>query len=141
MGKNLQLRRWQARLQSDDVVAEWKMIKDEKSLHVHCYVSGANIFQDLAAEFRYHIFSKELPLVSFFLKTMLTPSGILNKNRKNDSLVFLNFRFSKLSFMEILLSSKSTPSSWNRLSGFTSIRSQRSTIAWNAGVRSRMRWR
>ncbi|XP_078435227.1 magnesium dechelatase SGRL, chloroplastic-like isoform X2 [Wolffia australiana] len=58
-----QLRSWQARLQSDDVVAEWKMVKDERSLHVHCYVSGANPLQDLAAEFRYHIFCKELPLV------------------------------------------------------------------------------
>lgn len=48
----------------DDVVAEWKKVKDELCLHVHCYVSGPNPLLDLAAEFRYHIFSKELPLVS-----------------------------------------------------------------------------
>lgn len=45
-------------------MAEWKKVKDEMSLHVHCYVSGANLLQDLAAGFRYHIFSKELPLVA-----------------------------------------------------------------------------
>lgn len=39
-------------------------MKDEMCLHVHCYVSGPNPVLDLAAEFRYHIFSKELPLVS-----------------------------------------------------------------------------
>lgn len=46
------------------MVAEWKKVKDEMCLHVHCYVSGPNSLLDLAAEFRYHIFSKELPLVS-----------------------------------------------------------------------------
>ncbi|XP_040998097.1 magnesium dechelatase SGRL, chloroplastic-like [Juglans microcarpa x Juglans regia] len=47
----------------DDVVAEWKKVNNEMCLHVHCYVSGPNPLLDLAAEFRYHIFSKELPLV------------------------------------------------------------------------------
>lgn len=47
----------------DDVVAEWTEVKGKMCLHVHCYVSGPNPFLDLAAEFRYHIFSKELPLV------------------------------------------------------------------------------
>ncbi|KAK8951944.1 hypothetical protein KSP39_PZI003883 [Platanthera zijinensis] len=60
---NNKLREWQATLQKDDVVAEWKNIKDEVSLHVHCSVSGSNLLQQLTAEFRYHIFSKELPLV------------------------------------------------------------------------------
>lgn len=60
---NDMLREWQTTLQRDDVVAEWKKVKEEMSLHVHCYVSGANPFQELAAEFRYHIFCKELPLV------------------------------------------------------------------------------
>ncbi|KMZ58284.1 Senescence-inducible chloroplast stay-green protein 1 [Zostera marina] len=58
-----QLRTWQTKLQKDDVVAEWKKVKDDISLHVHCYVGGSNLLQDLAAEFRYYIFSKELPLV------------------------------------------------------------------------------
>lgn len=55
---------WQTTLHRDDVVAEWKKIKEEMSLHVHCYVSGSDILQDLVAGFRYHIFSKELPVVS-----------------------------------------------------------------------------
>lgn len=46
------------------MVAEWKKVKDEMYLHVHCYVSGPSSLLDVAAEFRYHIFSKELPLVS-----------------------------------------------------------------------------
>ncbi|KAH0468000.1 hypothetical protein IEQ34_003033 [Dendrobium chrysotoxum] len=60
---NKKLRERQTTLQKDDVVAEWNIIKDELSLHVHCFISGANLFQKLAAGFRYHIFSKELPLV------------------------------------------------------------------------------
>ncbi|KAG9457169.1 hypothetical protein H6P81_001677 [Aristolochia fimbriata] len=58
-----QLNGWYNKLQRDDVVAEWKKVKDEVSLHVHCHVSGAHPLLDLAAEFRYHIFTKELPLV------------------------------------------------------------------------------
>lgn len=54
---------WQTTLHRDDVVAEWKEIKEEMSLHVHCYVSGSDILQDLVAGFRYHSFSKELPVV------------------------------------------------------------------------------
>lgn len=56
-----QLRGWYSK---DDVVAEWDDMKGHICLVVHCYVSGpSNLFVDLAAEFRYHIFSKELPLV------------------------------------------------------------------------------
>lgn len=56
-----QLQGWYSK---DDVVAEWKELKGQMHLVVHCYVSGPNnLFVDLAAEFRYHIFSKELPLV------------------------------------------------------------------------------
>ncbi|XP_044510826.1 magnesium dechelatase SGRL, chloroplastic-like isoform X2 [Mangifera indica] len=55
-----QLRGWYIK---DDVVAEWKKVKDDICLHVHCYVSGPSLLRDLAAEFRYHIFSKEMPLV------------------------------------------------------------------------------
>ncbi|CAI9115559.1 OLC1v1016484C1 [Oldenlandia corymbosa var. corymbosa] len=47
----------------DDVVAEWTEYKGNLFLDVHCYVSGPNFLPELAAEFRYHIFSKELPLV------------------------------------------------------------------------------
>ncbi|CAK7346881.1 unnamed protein product [Dovyalis caffra] len=56
----LQLRGWYSK---DDVVAEWKKLEGQLALHVHCYVSGPNLMLDLAAELRYHIFSKEMPLV------------------------------------------------------------------------------
>ncbi|KAL6211738.1 hypothetical protein ACLB2K_016961 [Fragaria x ananassa] len=55
-----QLKGWYSK---DDVVAEWKRVNGEMCLHIHCYVSGLNLLLDLAAEFRYHIFSKEMPLV------------------------------------------------------------------------------
>ncbi|KAL4311254.1 hypothetical protein GQ457_01G028640 [Hibiscus cannabinus] len=55
-----QLKGW---YNNDDVVAEWKKVKETMFLNVHCFVSGPNLSIDLAAEFRYHIFSKELPLV------------------------------------------------------------------------------
>ncbi|XP_008805855.1 magnesium dechelatase SGRL, chloroplastic-like [Phoenix dactylifera] len=71
---NDKLRGWQTTLQRDDVVAEWKKVKEEMSLHVHCYVSGANLLQELAAGFRYHIFSKELPLV---LKAVVHGDSVL----------------------------------------------------------------
>ncbi|CAN6269892.1 unnamed protein product [Urochloa humidicola] len=59
-----QLRSWQSTLQRDDVVAEWKeAAAGEMALQVHCFVSGANLLQELAAGFRYYVFSKELPLV------------------------------------------------------------------------------
>ncbi|PIA47529.1 hypothetical protein AQUCO_01400283v1 [Aquilegia coerulea] len=54
-----QLKGW---YNKDDVVAEWNSVNEEACLHVHCHVSGPNVLLDLAAEFRYHIFSKELPL-------------------------------------------------------------------------------
>ncbi|KAL9359101.1 hypothetical protein Peur_047224 [Populus x canadensis] len=55
-----QLRGWYSK---DDVVVEWKKLEGQLALHAHCYVSGPNLLLDLAAEFRYHIFSKEMPLV------------------------------------------------------------------------------
>ncbi|KAG8378177.1 hypothetical protein BUALT_Bualt08G0110800 [Buddleja alternifolia] len=55
-----QLKGWYKR---DDVVAEWTDVNGNLFLNVHCFVSGPNSLSDLAAEFRYHIFSKELPLV------------------------------------------------------------------------------
>ncbi|KMT19670.1 hypothetical protein BVRB_1g010560 [Beta vulgaris subsp. vulgaris] len=56
-----QLQGWYSK---DDVVAEWKNLKGKMCLVVHCYVSGPNnLLRDLVAELRYHIFSKELPLV------------------------------------------------------------------------------
>ncbi|CAB4289054.1 unnamed protein product [Prunus armeniaca] len=66
-----QLKGWYSK---DDVVAEWKRVNGEMCLHIHCYVSGPNLMLDLAAEFRYHIFSKEMPLV---LKAVLHGDSLL----------------------------------------------------------------
>ncbi|XVE60228.1 hypothetical protein DITRI_Ditri05aG0111400 [Diplodiscus trichospermus] len=66
-----QLKGW---YNKDDVVAEWKKVKETMFLNVHCYVSGPNLLIDLAAEFRYHIFCKELPLV---LKAVLHGDSVL----------------------------------------------------------------
>ncbi|XVF64449.1 hypothetical protein PTKIN_Ptkin09bG0170700 [Pterospermum kingtungense] len=66
-----QLKGW---YKKDDVVAEWKKVKEAMFLNVHCFVRGPNLLLDLAAEFRYHIFSKELPLV---LKAVLHGDSVL----------------------------------------------------------------
>jgi hypothetical protein len=42
------------------------------ALHVHCFVSGANLLHGLAAGFRYYVFSKELPLVSNYISIFCT---------------------------------------------------------------------
>ncbi|THG20635.1 hypothetical protein TEA_007510 [Camellia sinensis var. sinensis] len=67
----LKLKGWYSK---DDVVAEWKEVKGDTYLDVHCYVSGPNLLLDPAAEFRYHIFSKELPLV---LKAVMHGDSLL----------------------------------------------------------------
>lgn len=66
-----QLKGW---YNEDDVVAQWTEVDGDLCLDVHCFVSGPNSLLDLAAEFRYHIFSKELPLV---LKAVLHGDYIL----------------------------------------------------------------
>ena len=85
-----QLRSWQSTLQRDDVVAEWKEVttaasanagEREMTLQVHCFVSGANLLQELAAGFRYYVFSRELPLVRsttlLAFQFQLQPAGII----------------------------------------------------------------
>ena len=46
------------------MVAEWKKVQDDMSLHVHCHISGGHFLLDLIAKLRYYIFSKELPVVN-----------------------------------------------------------------------------
>ncbi|CAH9082133.1 unnamed protein product [Cuscuta epithymum] len=60
---NSQLQGWYNRLQRDEVVAEWKKVKGEMSLQVHCHISGGHFLLDLCARLRYYIFCKELPVV------------------------------------------------------------------------------
>lgn len=85
-----QLRGWYSK---DDVVAEWKKLEGQLALLVHCYVSGPNLVLDLAAEFRYHIFSKEMPLV---LEAVLHGDSALFTEHPElkDSLVWVYFHSS-----------------------------------------------
>ncbi|EEF42058.1 magnesium dechelatase SGRL, chloroplastic [Ricinus communis] len=85
-----QLRGWYSK---DDVVAEWKKLEGQLALHIHCYVSGPNLALDLAAELRYHIFSKEMPLV---LEAVLHGDSILFKENPElmDALVWVYFHSS-----------------------------------------------
>ncbi|KAL6317152.1 hypothetical protein AAG906_029904 [Vitis piasezkii] len=89
-----QLKGW---YNKDDVVAEWKEVKGEKCLHVHCYLSGPSLFLDLAAEFRYHIFSKELPLV---LKAVLHGDSVFFREHPElmDAIVRVYFHSSSTKY-------------------------------------------
>ncbi|KAA8546483.1 hypothetical protein F0562_002778 [Nyssa sinensis] len=82
-----QLKGWYSK---DDVVAEWNQVKGDMYLDVHCYVSGPNLLLDLAAEFRYHIFSKELPLV---LQAVLHGDSVLFREHQElmDAIVRVYF--------------------------------------------------
>ncbi|KAL2467796.1 Protein STAY-GREEN LIKE [Forsythia ovata] len=85
-----QLKGW---YNKDDVLAEWTRVNGNLFLDVHCYVSGPNRFLDLAAEFRYYIFSKELPLV---LEAVLYGDSDLFRERQElmDALVRVFFHSS-----------------------------------------------
>ncbi|KAL3840057.1 hypothetical protein ACJIZ3_024648 [Penstemon smallii] len=85
-----QLKGW---YKKDDVVAEWTEVNNNLFLNVHCYVSGPNTLSDMAAEFRYHIFSKELPLV---LEAVLYGDSDLFNSRQElmDALVRVYFHSS-----------------------------------------------
>ncbi|KFK23291.1 hypothetical protein AALP_AAs55143U000200 [Arabis alpina] len=84
----------------DDVVAEWKKVKDELRLHIHCCVSGSSLLQDVAAELRYHIFSKELPLV---LKAVLHGDSVMFRENPElmDAYVWVYFHSSSPEYNRI----------------------------------------
>ncbi|XP_044475144.1 magnesium dechelatase SGRL, chloroplastic-like [Mangifera indica] len=92
-----QLRGWYIK---DDVVAEWKKVEGDLCLHVHCYVNGPSLLQELAAEFRYHIFSKEMPLV---LKAVLQGDSMLFREHPElmDALVRVYFHSSSKNYNRI----------------------------------------
>ncbi|PRQ17885.1 putative staygreen protein [Rosa chinensis] len=71
---NSQLQGWYNKLQRDEVVAEWRKVKDKMSLHVHCHISGGHFLLDLFSRLRYFIFCKELPVV---LKAFIHGDGNL----------------------------------------------------------------
>ncbi|KAJ4881547.1 hypothetical protein Rs2_38602 [Raphanus sativus] len=85
-----QLQGW---YKKDDVVAEWKKVNEKFRLHIHCYVSGPSLLQDVAAELRYHIFSKELPLV---LKVVVHGDSVLFRENPElmEAYVWVYFHFS-----------------------------------------------
>lgn len=58
-----QLSGWYSAFQRDEVVAEWKRVKGHMALHVHCHISGGNLYHNLIARFRAYIFRRELPVV------------------------------------------------------------------------------
>ncbi|KAK1438664.1 hypothetical protein QVD17_04473 [Tagetes erecta] len=74
---NSQLQGWYNKLYRDEVVAEWRKVKGNMSLHVHCHISGGHFLLDLCARLRFFIFTKELPLV---LKAFAHGDGNLLNN-------------------------------------------------------------
>ncbi|KAI3710920.1 hypothetical protein L2E82_40716 [Cichorium intybus] len=74
---NSQLQGWYNQLYRDEVVAEWRKVKGNMSLHVHCHISGGHFLLDLCARLRFFIFTKELPLV---LKAFAHGDGNLLKS-------------------------------------------------------------
>ncbi|KAL9243670.1 hypothetical protein vseg_017530 [Gypsophila vaccaria] len=90
-----QLQGWYSK---DDVVAEWKEMNGRMCLVVHCFVSGPNnFFRDLVAELRYHIFTKELPLV---LQAVLYGDSALFREYPElmDSVVWVYFHSSSTKY-------------------------------------------
>nr|AQM49955.1 stay-green 1 [Liquidambar formosana] len=87
---NSQLQGWYNKLQRDEVVAEWKKVKETMSLHVHCHISGGHFLLDLFARLRFFIFYKELPVV---LKAFFHGDGNLLNNypELQESLVWVYF--------------------------------------------------
>ncbi|KVH90044.1 protein STAY-GREEN 1, chloroplastic-like [Cynara cardunculus var. scolymus] len=87
---NSQLQGWYNKLYRDEVVAEWRKVKEEMSLHVHCHISGGHFLLDLFARLRFFIFTKELPLV---LKAFEHGDGSLLSNypELQEALVWVYF--------------------------------------------------
>lgn len=92
LGSNylVQVQGWYNRFQRDEVVAEWKKIKGQMSLHVHCHISGGHFLLDLFAKLRFYIFCKELPVV---LKAFIHGDENLLNNYPDlqDALVWVYF--------------------------------------------------
>ncbi|KAK1408312.1 hypothetical protein QVD17_39970 [Tagetes erecta] len=87
---NSQLQGWYNKLYRDEVVAEWRKVKETMSLHVHCHISGGHFLLDLFARLRFFIFNKELPLV---LKAFAHGDGNLLNNYPDlqEALVWVYF--------------------------------------------------
>ncbi|MFS7941702.1 putative staygreen protein [Helianthus anomalus] len=116
---NNQLQGWYNKFYRDEVIAEWRKVKGNMSLHVHCHISGGHFFLDLCAHLRFYIFTKELPLV---LKAFAYGDGNLLKNypELQEALVWVYFHSNDKEFnrvecwgplMKALSSSSSSSSS------------------------------
>ncbi|KAM1158929.1 hypothetical protein ACFX1X_032563 [Malus domestica] len=97
---NSQLQGWYSKLQRDEVVAQWKKVKDKMSLHVHCHISGGHFLLDLFARLRYFIFCKELPVV---LKAFVHGDGNLFNSypELQDAMVWIYFHSSIPEFNKV----------------------------------------
>ena len=56
-----QISGWYTRIMRDEVLAEWKILNEELSLHVYCHISGGLVFG--SAKMGEEIFRREMPLV------------------------------------------------------------------------------
>ncbi|CAM0870451.1 unnamed protein product [Alopecurus aequalis] len=95
-----QLRGWYSRLQRDEVVAEWKKVHGDMSLHVYCHISGGHLLLDLVAPLRYAIFRKELPVV---LKAFVHGDGSLFSSHPEleEATVWVHFHSNLPSFNRV----------------------------------------
>ncbi|KAI7738075.1 hypothetical protein M8C21_018064 [Ambrosia artemisiifolia] len=110
---------WYNKLYRDEVVGEWRKVKGNMSLHVHCHISGGHFLLDLCARLRFFIFTKELPLV---LKAFAYGDGNLLNNypELQEALVWVYFHSNVKEFNKVecwgpllkALSSSLSPSSW-----------------------------
>ncbi|KAI7738069.1 hypothetical protein M8C21_018058 [Ambrosia artemisiifolia] len=114
---NSQLQGWYNKLYRDEVVAEWRKVKGNMSLHVHCHISGGHFLLDLCARLRFFIFTKELPLV---LKAFAYGDGNLLNNypELQEALVWVYFHSNVKEFNRVecwgpLMKALSSSSSWS----------------------------
>ncbi|KAK9076725.1 hypothetical protein SSX86_005059 [Deinandra increscens subsp. villosa] len=98
---NSQLQGWYNKLYRDEVVAEWRKVKGNMSLHVHCHISGGHFLLDLCARLRFFIFAKELPLV---LKAFAYGDGNLLNNypELQEALVWVYFHSNVQEFNRVV---------------------------------------
>lgn len=117
---NSQLQGWANKLYRDEVVAEWKKVKEKMSLHVHCHISGGHFLLDLCSRLRYYIFCKELPVV---LKAFVHGDGNLLNNypELQEALVWVYFHSNIPEFNKVEcwgpLKNAAAPSSTTRTGG------------------------
>nr|XP_043606400.1 protein STAY-GREEN homolog, chloroplastic-like [Erigeron canadensis] len=130
---NSQLQGWYNKLYRDEVVAEWRKVKGNMSLHVHCHISGGHFLLDLCARLRFFIFTKELPLV---LKAFAHGDGNLLNNypELQDASVWVYFHSNIQEFNRVEcwgpLKEAVGPVSTSAASGSTNINVEGESMKW-----------